>query len=303
MADRKGMGFFSSHRSMNGNKCYRDVVSERLHTLRGYLKQPIHFGVLSKISSTPEKVLTCHISPLLELERHTGVWRCLLLSQPTHPPTLIWVQRSTPCFKDLFFLIHQPESRAILGEYVSQHLEDGPRCKSELPARWLSPPWPSSGCSPVGADVLLVCWQKLQLWFGDTRDRFLCNSGADGKMALTQLNFSPSPTVLKLRTSTPSQPRVSEREQWNHWCVISIADIYTTKDPGRSETRVCHKFADWRWLCFCWCWYFSVIICPHHVVHRDRFDLIFWLRSEGQTSMSPAAWNNWLSKWKTLVLH
>lgn len=135
------------------------------------------------------------------------------------------------------------------------------------------------------------------------QDQLWCNSGADGKVALTQLNFSPSPTVLKLRTRMPSQPHVSEREKWNHGWVINIADIYTIKDPGRSETRVCHVFTDWRWLCFCWCWYFSSIIFPHHVVHRDRFDLIFWLRSEALTWMSPAAWNNRLSKWKTFVLH
>lgn len=135
------------------------------------------------------------------------------------------------------------------------------------------------------------------------QDQLHCSSGADGKVALTQLNFSPSPTVLKLRTSTPSQPHAFEREQWNHWWVISIADIYTIKDPGRSEKRVCHIFTDWRWLCFCWCWYFRVIICPHHAAQRDRFDLIFWLRRKGLTSMSAAAWNNRLSKWTTLGLH
>lgn len=96
---------------------------------------------------------------------------------------------------------------------------------------------------------------------------------------------------------------VYEREKWNHWWVISIADIYTIKVPGKTVTRVCHVFTDWRWLCSWWCWYFSVIICPHRVVHRDRFDFIFWVRSEGLTSMSPAAWNNRHFKWKALVLY
>lgn len=110
--------------------------------------------------------------------------------------------------------------------------------------------------------------------------------------------FQPIIHSPKAENKHTFRASVSEREQWNHWWVISTADIYTFKDPGRSETRVCQVFADWRWLCFCWCWYFSVIICPHHVVHRDKFDLIFWLRNKGLTPMSPAAWNNRLSKRK-----
>lgn len=78
------------------------TLSQRGDTLRKYLKRPIHFGVLSKITSPPDKVLTCHVSSLLELEIHTGPWRCLLLSQPTHPPHSS-AQGSTPCFKYLVF--------------------------------------------------------------------------------------------------------------------------------------------------------------------------------------------------------
>lgn len=36
MADRKVMGFFSSHRSMNGNICCRDIVSGSLGTEGGF---------------------------------------------------------------------------------------------------------------------------------------------------------------------------------------------------------------------------------------------------------------------------
>lgn len=142
-----------------------ETQSHRGYALREYFRQPNHFKVLSKISSTLEEVLTWCVSSLLELEIHTGAWRCLFLSQPTHPHTHI----TTPCFKDIVFKSISLNPMQSLGKYESQHLEAGPGCKSEQPEGALAHP-------DLQRDIV----QMELMCFGSANKRFCGDFGISG---------------------------------------------------------------------------------------------------------------------------